>query len=87
VPNLIERYARNMGSSKSPAGTRQRRRIDVEDDYEFHDFIKSITATKEELAAIASGAGYSIAEVRRYLQAKQSEKDHASVLSGSANAP
>jgi len=76
-----------MRSNKSLTGTRQRRCIRVEDDYAFRDFFKSITATREELAAMASGPGYSILEVRRYLQARHGEKDHASALSGSTNAP
>jgi hypothetical protein len=79
VPNFIKRYASNIGSSKSLLGKRQRRRIGV-DDRAFRDFFKSITATREELAAIASGPGYSILEVRRHLQAKRSEKDNAAAI-------
>jgi hypothetical protein len=76
-----------MRSNKALAGTRQRRRIRVDHDYAFRDFFKSITATREELAAMASGPGYSILEARRYLQARHSEKDHVAALSGSTNPP
>jgi hypothetical protein len=70
VFNPVRRYPRNVRPNKPPAGTLQRRSIDVEDDYEFRDFIESITVTKEELAAIVSRPGYSIPEVRQYLRAK-----------------
>ena len=47
---------------------RQYSSLNMEDDYEFRDFVESIAVTREELAAIASKPEYSIPEIRRYLR-------------------
>jgi hypothetical protein len=63
-----------MGQNRPPADAVQRGSVDVEDDYEFRDFIESVTVTKEELAAIVSSPEYSIPEIRQYLRAKPGVK-------------
>ena len=63
-----------MGQKIPPADPVQPSSVDVEDDYEFRDFIDSVTVTKEELAAIVSSPGYSIPEIRQRLRAKPGVK-------------
>ena len=64
-----------MRHNRPSADAVQRSSVDVEDDYEFRDFIESITVTKEELAAIISSPEHSIPEIRQRLRAKPGVKE------------
>jgi len=59
-----------MPDDKSKAGGRDRRRINVDEDYELRDWSKKFGVTQEELKAAVRSVGDQASAVEKHLKAR-----------------